>query len=44
MKWLITKNNKPVKLRDIPLTDMRPFRGAVIRQVLGGTRPVLFFG
>jgi Ni,Fe-hydrogenase III large subunit len=44
MKWLITKNDKPVKLKDIPLTDMRPFRGQVIRQVLGGTRPVLFFG
>ncbi len=41
---MITKNNKPVRLKDIPLIDIRPFRGLVIRQVLGGMRPVLFFG
>ncbi|MBN2041604.1 MAG: hydrogenase [Spirochaetes bacterium] len=43
MKWLTTKNNKPVNLKDIPLLEFKSFRGQIIKHVKSGMRPVLFF-
>jgi Ni,Fe-hydrogenase III large subunit len=44
MKWAITKNNKPVNLKDIPLIEMPSFRVQIIRHIHDGMRPVLYFG
>jgi Ni,Fe-hydrogenase III large subunit len=44
MKWTITKNNKPVNLKDISLIEIPLFRNQIIKRVQGGMRPVLFFG
>ena len=44
MKYIMTKNNKPVKLKDIPLIDITVFRTHIVKQVQVGMRLVAFFG
>ncbi len=44
MKWKITRNNLPVKTKDIPLYGFEKFRTGLIDAVNKGLRPVAFFG
>ena len=44
MEYIITKNNKPVKLKEIPRLDMRSFREQTAKMTRDGMRPVLYFG
>lgn len=44
MKWKITKNNIPVKIKSIPLIDLKKFRSGLIDSINNGLRPVAFFG
>ncbi len=44
MTLMITKNNKPSNLKDIPLMDIASFRRQIIKHVRAGMRPVLYFG
>jgi Ni,Fe-hydrogenase III component G len=44
MKWIITKNNKPILLKDIPEIDIDDLRSQIIRRCKEGKRVVSFFG
>ena len=44
MEWLVTKNSKPVKLKQLPIYDMAQLRGGIIEQCSKNLRPVSFFG
>ncbi|MCU0821333.1 MAG: NADH-quinone oxidoreductase subunit C, partial [Spirochaetes bacterium] len=44
MKWITTKNNKPVKLKDIPILDPAAIRAQIIKRLQNGLRMISFFG
>ncbi len=44
MKWINTKNNKPVRIKDIPVLSMDELRAQVIDLDHEGKRVVSFFG
>ena len=44
MKWIISKNNKPVKVKDIPILDISAIRSQIVRRLQNGLRMVSFFG
>jgi Ni,Fe-hydrogenase III large subunit len=44
MKWISTKNNKPVRIKDIPDISMDKLRAQIIRRCWEGMRVVAFFG
>jgi len=43
MKWIITKNNRPVKTGNIPVLAADDFRNEILSECAGGKRPVAFF-
>ncbi|MCU0848853.1 MAG: hydrogenase [Spirochaetes bacterium] len=44
MKWINTKNNRPVRIKDVPEMGMDELRSQIIRRCREGRRVVSFFG
>lgn len=44
MKWIHTKNNRPVRLKDIPEMTMEELRDQIVRCCREGRRVISFFG
>jgi len=44
MKWINTKNNRPVRMQEIPEMSMEELRSQIIRRCREGRRVVSFFG
>ncbi|TFH38955.1 MAG: hydrogenase [Chrysiogenales bacterium] len=44
MKWINTKNNRPVRIKDIPAMTIEELRSQIIQRCSEGRRVVSFFG
>lgn len=44
MNWIITKNNKPLSLKELPVIPIRELRESLIEKIKGGLRVIGFFG
>ena len=44
MKWINTKNNRPVRIKDIPEMAMEDLRAQIIKTCRDGARVISFFG